>query len=183
MNYKLTKEQITNCIEYLRKDNNQTPITSNSIAYNLFFYNIKQVLLDLTSNPSPIKNYDYFINNFGLNRQSLIKVLTKKNIIKVDKNEGVKVIGKNIQHNIKRLYQYLVDYKEHKQLKEETGCGGASGAFETPAFSTPIKKNINEIEKVWKDGKEVQFKPECIKYGNKIHCEEGGGSKSPIKNI
>ena len=45
MNYKLTKEQITNCIEYLRKDNNQTPITSNSIAYNLFFYKCYELIL------------------------------------------------------------------------------------------------------------------------------------------
>lgn len=204
MNYKVTKGQMVHYFEFFNE--NKVHLTESKLDYETFFNNIVQVLKDLVGDPITKKKYDFFENNFDINRAKLISLLKKKNIINIE-NEKVNVIAKDIQHNIKRLYQYLTDSKEARKIDEETGCGAASGAFETPAFSTPIKRQIeeetsfstagnfsydkssyfgNEMKqeknKTWKDGKFVEFKPECVKYGNNIHCDLGGGNNSPLKD-
>lgn len=121
-------------------------------TFYAFQSNIRYFLSQLLKSPIECKPNDYLID-LGFTKKKLINILLKRDVItrheKIDDkdenninyNVKYKVIRKNFERKLKRIYN---KYVEKNEIDEATACGVSSGTFITALNQKPIRRNIKE---------------------------------------
>lgn len=123
-------------------------------TFYAFQSNVRYFLSQLLKNPIEAKPSD-FLKERGFNKNKLINVLLKRNIItrheKIDDkdetsvkyNVKYNVLRKNFEKKLKRIY---TKYFEKDEIDETTTCGASSGAYVSPMGMINKKINNESIE-------------------------------------
>ena len=125
-------------------------------TFYAFQSNIRYFLNQLLKNPIECKPND-FLTDRGFTKKKLINILLKRDVItrheKIDDkdenninyNVSYKVIRKNFERKLKRIYnKYIEKNESSNDLDEATACGASSGAFITALNQEPIRRNMKE---------------------------------------